>query len=126
MGTVYSEDHTPADENHARSSDSPQYAAAVLPTVDQNQKNFKKKKTTIGGFMKQQGVMTTARLFSWYKIWQEYVLQSLHLHHLNAHLLFITYLYHASSTQLFMCKDHIIFPSRLCEINWNMEKHGID
>ena len=43
MGAVYSEDHTPACEIHARSSGSPQYAAAVLPTVDQNQKKFEKK-----------------------------------------------------------------------------------
>jgi hypothetical protein len=52
VGTVYSEDHTPVYETHARSSGSPQYAAAVLPTVDQNQKKFLKKCTTIGDFMK--------------------------------------------------------------------------
>lgn len=48
MGTVYSEDHTPAYETHARSTGSPQYAAAVLPTVDQNQKEFKKKNNNRG------------------------------------------------------------------------------
>jgi hypothetical protein len=62
---VYSEDHTSADENHARTSGNPQYVAAVLPTVDQNHKNFeKKKRTTIGDFTKQPGVMTTTSSYS--------------------------------------------------------------
>jgi len=39
--TVRCEDQTPADENHARSSGSLQYAAAVLPTVHKNLKNKK-------------------------------------------------------------------------------------
>lgn len=55
---VHSEDNTPVDENHARFAGSPQYAAAVLPTVDQTQKNIEKKFTTIGDFTKQAGVTT--------------------------------------------------------------------
>ena len=35
MVMVHSEDHTPANENHARYSGGHQYAAAVLPTIDQ-------------------------------------------------------------------------------------------
>jgi len=55
---VHCEDQTLADENHARSSGSLQYAAAVLPTLHKNQKN--KNKHYIGGFMEQQFVMTKA------------------------------------------------------------------
>jgi hypothetical protein len=40
--TVYTADRTAACETHARSSGSPQYEAAVLPTVDQNQKKSEK------------------------------------------------------------------------------------
>jgi hypothetical protein len=54
---VYFEDHTPANEHHARSSGNPQYAAAAaLPTVDKNQKKVKEKQCTVGDFMRQQGV----------------------------------------------------------------------
>jgi hypothetical protein len=43
MVMVHSEDHTPANENRARCSGSPRYAAAVLPTIDQNKKNLREK-----------------------------------------------------------------------------------
>ena len=46
---VHCEDQTLADENHARSSGSLQYVAALLPTVDKNQK--KEKSTKIRGFI---------------------------------------------------------------------------
>jgi len=52
---------------------------------------------------------------------------TLQLHQTNAHLSLIVYLYHASSTELFLCKDHVTFPSRLCEIHRNTyERLGID
>jgi hypothetical protein len=58
---VDSEDHTPADKTHARTSDSPHYVAAVLPTADPNHKNLQIKALQYGtDITKQSAVMTTA------------------------------------------------------------------
>jgi hypothetical protein len=62
--TVDSEELTPADKNHARTSDNPHYVAAVLPTVDPNHKNLQIKALQYGtGITKQPGVMTTEGSF---------------------------------------------------------------
>jgi hypothetical protein len=61
---VDSEELTPADKNHARTSGSPHYVAAVLPTVDPNYKNLQIKALQYGtDITKQPGVMTTAGSF---------------------------------------------------------------